>query len=157
MGTSRVSSTYCKMEVQVASGYAIHYLLMRRLMRTDITLAAPAALKLATFSRFNHLWHNQWTVDASRCVSPAICRIDQPTLLSLIMRLFVKSPVCLKCLRWWWLGILCYYTCLLKQEQNFYVDFPSRTNGTNVSHSGNSLSYIVSNMRWRVAHFISFE
>lgn len=58
MGTSRVSSTYCKMEVEIASGYAIACLLMRRLMRTDTTLAAPAALKLATFSRSNHLRHN---------------------------------------------------------------------------------------------------
>ena len=72
MGTSRVSCTCCRMEVQVTCGSATACRRMRRSTRTDVTRAAPAPLNLATFPCSNHVRHSRCTVDASMWVSAAI-------------------------------------------------------------------------------------
>ncbi|KFM64706.1 hypothetical protein X975_00718, partial [Stegodyphus mimosarum] len=70
---------------------------MRRSTRVDITLAAPAPLELDTFPCSNHRRHSRCTVEASRCESAEICRMDQPILLTPITMPLVKSYICWNC------------------------------------------------------------
>ncbi|KFM69633.1 hypothetical protein X975_02179, partial [Stegodyphus mimosarum] len=87
------------MEVEVACRFATTSRLMHRSMRSDMTLAAPAHLELATFPCSNHCRHSWCTVDVSRCVSAEIYRMDQPALLSPITKPLVKLSVCWNSLR----------------------------------------------------------
>lgn len=56
-----------------------------------------------------------------------------------------------------WDGIPFYYTRSFRQQQNFYDDFPSRCNYTNISHSAGSFPYILFNVCWRSAHITLIE
>lgn len=90
------------------------------------------------------------TTSALRINQVCLRRMDQPVLITQITVLLVRLSVYWKCLHWWWNGILWYFMCTLRQEQNSYDDFPHRSNGTNISHSANYVKYILFNVHWRV-------
>ena len=117
----------------MACGTATACRRMRRSTRADVTAAAPAPRIRATCPCSNHLRHSRCTVDASKCVSAAICRMGQPALLSPITTPLVKSSVCWNCLRCRRPGILCWYTSPLLQQRTLYDAFPGSDHGATIA------------------------
>lgn len=84
MGTSKVSWTCCRMQIEVACLFNTSCQRMCQSTCVDISLVAPTLLKLATFPHSNHFCCSWCTVNTSRCVSPAICHINQPAFGNLM-------------------------------------------------------------------------
>lgn len=155
MGTSRVFSTCCRMEVEVACRFTTTCQWMRRSTRVDVTLTTPDSFKFATFPCSNHLRHSQCTVDESRCISAAICCMDQPALLSPIILFLLKLSASWKLppLTMTWYSLLLYVSCETRKNMCDLAEITARI----LPISENFFPYILFNVHWRAVDFTSFE